>query len=155
MNWQLIINLKFLLFWLFFVKNVIYIFLYFFKTFTFYPNFLLVIWIIYDNMWLLWDQHRTKNFHWQILTIDKIKFIFEITCLIYRGRRSCHAIKSTFFIKIWFLKSFFQITSLQVNKEKLLIHSMVFVSLVEIKNWNRKSSLLYKYIQRELYKLII
>ena len=62
----------------------------------------------------------------------------------YRGPQvSVDKTKTTFILKFWFLKSFSQITSLQVNKEKLLIDnlslfpclcvSMLFEILVGIK----------------------
>ena len=39
-----------------------------------------------------------------------------------------NTMKTTFLFKFWFLTSTFQITSLQVNKEKLLIDSFILVS---------------------------
>ena len=76
-----------------------------------------------------------------------------------------NTLKTIFLFKFWFLTSFFK---LQVYNEKPLIDgfswfpydyvyplpfigflSMLFESLLEIKNWNRKSSSLYWYIYHD------
>ena len=65
--------------------------------------------------------------------------------------------KTTFLLKLWFLTSFFQITSLQVSKEKLIIYSFSLIPSLCVsllfgrnQNWNRKSSLLYGCMWRRL-----
>jgi len=81
--------------------------------------------------------------------------------LKYNGRRLYQCNEEDFSIQVLISSVLFQITTLQVNKEKLLIDrfylfpclcvSMLFKSMVEIKDWNRKSSSVYWCIRRLLY----
>ena len=86
---------------------------------------------------------------WSILQGQFYRDISKLT-QFFSVQRLYQYNKLTFLFKFWSLKCFLQITSLQVNKEKLLIVSfsfftycclyalcMLLESLVEIKNWNR------------------
>ena len=92
---------------------------------------------------------RSWNLNW------KFRSFVQFTLLAFLSRQGGWL----FYLSFNF--NFFQITSLHVNKLKLIMDSfswflclcisMLFESLVEIKNWNRKSSSLYWYIRRQMY----
>ena len=62
-----------------------------------------------------------------------------------------NTIKTTFRFKFWFLSRFFQITSLQVNKKKLLIDSFSVQSYLKFHQYNKDDISMSVWISKKTF----